>query len=152
MRKYLIILSIGLLAMACSKSPYQQLEDQFAEIKSIPHEFKFAVDGVADPVENTFIDGTVRPVGKVSLKDGAVMLVANNWDGEQPEWGDLTGYIFKGEKLIQSITLATDFSQRYKYSVLKEDFQLTIYDSVLDPDSGEEQETEEVINLNDLIK
>lgn len=140
------------MAMACSKSPYQQLEGQFPEIEVLPRDFKFDVEGVAAPLETTLIEGTVRPIGKIRLENEAVMLIVNDWNGEEPQWGDLTGYIFKDEKLIEQVLLARDFSQSYRYSILSKEMDLRAFNANLNPDTGEEEESEELVNLNELIK
>ncbi len=150
MRKYLIILTIGLFVMSCSKSPYEKLADQFPKIESFPHEFIFSVKDTPEPIKTDLLEGRIRPVGKVAISDQTEMLIGNDWDGEEPEWGDLTGYLFRDGKLTSELVLARDFSLASAYSKLKEDMTLRVYSSVLDPDSGEEKTEESVMNLKEL--
>lgn len=121
-----------LLTNSCKDS-----DDGFDALK-LPFEFKIPSGELPVAIEHPLFTNPVHPVGKVTLSDSVEMLVSIHQPNEGIPWSEVTGYLVFKDAIFYSIVLANDFSQNQSSSKLQTDFVLNIFETVQDPDTGEE--------------
>ncbi|MCB9234469.1 MAG: hypothetical protein H6581_22635 [Bacteroidia bacterium] len=138
MKKILIILLITILAFSCQKNSFVEFESHFPQLTGYPLDFIYEAENLPDSISTPFIHGIVRPIGRVDLPEGHIMLVSNNYIGQEAPFGELNGYIFKEGKLISTQKLAVYFPEEIRSSTLIDSQTLEMRSRISDLEADEE--------------
>ena len=146
----LFLLLAVLLFARCSTPDFPALAKQFPPIEDLNREFHFTIHDLPDPIETSLISGTVRPIGKITISDNAVLLLVSDYVPSDKPSGELAGHLFVNGKKKKTIPVASEFENSYRYSTLNSDLVLTSEYEIVNPDTGEENTTQETYDLKDL--
>ena len=118
------LLALVLLA-SCSAPDFPALAQQFPPIEDLNREFHFTIHDLPEPIETSLISGTVRPVGKITISDNAVLLLVSDYVPSDEPSGELAGHLFVNGKKKTTIPVASEYTYSYRYSTLTSDLVLT---------------------------
>lgn len=144
------VLVLALVFAACAQPDFPALAKQFPVIEDLDREFHFVTKDLPEPIETELLSGTVRPVGKITISDNAVLLLVNDYVPAAVPSGELAGHLYVNGKKKITIPVASEYENSYRFAVLNSDLVLTTEYEIVNPDTGEEETTEETYDLKAL--